>query len=179
MAGDDPATDEWCLLEGMSAAERATFLAWRDRVRGTNISEKTLLATDYLNHFNEIVMLIEMVPDMPEMLEECRAWQPKSYQEHFRESGFSAGDLAIAAYEHVPAKFREPFEASIAQVHAVVAFALERLSAAVADGDAERLRVDCRMSVEMLQRIIQVANGIIHGTTQVMRQEEIDAYLGT
>jgi len=36
------------------------------RVAGKNINEKTLLATDYLNHFNEIIMLIELVPDLVE-----------------------------------------------------------------------------------------------------------------
>jgi hypothetical protein len=34
------------------------FLAMRARVRDTNISETTLLATDYLNHFNEVVMML-------------------------------------------------------------------------------------------------------------------------
>jgi len=43
------------LLQGIPEGELDDFLAWRGRVRGANISEKTLLATDYLNHFNEIV----------------------------------------------------------------------------------------------------------------------------
>ena len=30
------------------------------RVRGKNINEETLLATDYLNHFNEIIMLFDI-----------------------------------------------------------------------------------------------------------------------
>ena len=30
-----------------------------------NLDDKTLLATDYLNHFNEVVILLQMVPDMP------------------------------------------------------------------------------------------------------------------
>ena len=78
--------------------------AMRDRVRGTNINEQTLLATDYLNHFNEIVMTMEMVPDMPKFLEEAKAWQPKTYQDHFRDSGFTDKDLVIEAYRHAPAK---------------------------------------------------------------------------
>src|SRR5271169_6571127 len=84
-----------------------------DRVRGTNISETTLLATDYLNHFNEIVMLNEMVPDMPEMLEEATAWRPKSYVEHFAGSATPLHLLAIELYPHVPAKYRVPFETTI------------------------------------------------------------------
>ena len=41
----------------------------RDRLEGSNINPNTFLATDYLNHFNELVMFLEMIPDMPDMLE--------------------------------------------------------------------------------------------------------------
>ena len=57
-----------------------SFVTVRDRVRGTNISETTLLATDYLNYFNEVVMMLDMVPSMPIFLDELREWEPKSYQ---------------------------------------------------------------------------------------------------
>ncbi len=46
----------------------------RARLEGTNINPNTFLATDYLNHFNEMVMFLEMIPDMPDMLEEAKAW---------------------------------------------------------------------------------------------------------
>ena len=65
--------------------------AYRARIKGTNIDERTLLATDYLNHFNEIVMLLELVPDLPDCLEDAKEWRPKSYAEHFRDSGFVDG----------------------------------------------------------------------------------------
>jgi len=171
-------TTEDEILSGVPEAEREEFLRWRDRVRDTNISGKTLLATDYLNHFNEIVMLVEMVPDMAEMIEECRAWVPKDYKQHFRDSGLHDKELAIAAYDHVPRRFREAFEATIQQMNAVVAFTLDRIDEAFKAGDEERLRRDCRLAVEMMQRIIQVANGIIHGSAHVMQQDEIDATLG-
>ncbi|CAK0763718.1 conserved hypothetical protein [uncultured Gammaproteobacteria bacterium] len=170
--GLDPA-----LLEGIPEGELSDFLGWRKRVHGTNISEKTLLATDYLNHFNEIVMLIEMIPDMPDMLEECRLWEPKSYQQHFQDSGFSDKELAIAAYEHVPSKFRQPLEDTIGQMTQVVCHTLLKLTARLETGDTEMVRFDCQTSVEMIHRIIQIINGIIHGTTHIMDQVEIDAYL--
>ncbi|MBI1206064.1 MAG: hypothetical protein GC191_02120 [Azospirillum sp.] len=165
------------ILDGIRPDELPDYLDWRRRVKGTNISEKTLLATDYLNHFNEIVMLIEMVPDMAMMFEECLAWQPKSYQQHFQESGFSDRDLAIAAYQRVPTKFRRPFEDTIEHLQIVVVFTLQRMSEAIAQDDQTQLRLDCDSAVQMLHRIIQIANGIIHGTTRVMEQEEIDLYL--
>jgi hypothetical protein len=47
-------------------------------VRGTKINEQTLLATDHLNHFNEIVMTLEMIPDTPELLGRPRPSDPKA-----------------------------------------------------------------------------------------------------
>jgi hypothetical protein len=166
------------ILEGVPTAELEDFVVWRQRVRGTNISDRTLLATDYLNHFNEIVMLIEMVPDMPDMLEECHLWQPKTYQEHFEQSGFSDKALAIAAYDHVPSKFRRPFEDTITQMQLVVTKTLERMGSNIESQNLDQLRLDCQVSVEMIHRIIQIAIGIIHGTADVMEQSEIDQYLG-
>ena len=60
-----------------------------------NINPRTGLATDYLNHFNEAIMLLEMIPDMPECAEDFLTWTPLSYAEHFWASNFKARDLAI------------------------------------------------------------------------------------
>src|SRR3546814_15221554 len=59
---------------------------YRLLVRGKNINQNTLLATDYLNHFNEIIMLLGMVPSMPECYRDAVEWRPKSYAQHFRDS---------------------------------------------------------------------------------------------
>ena len=48
-----------------------------------NINPATGLSTDYLNHFTEALMVLEMVRDMPECIDDLRAWQPKTYTEHF------------------------------------------------------------------------------------------------
>jgi hypothetical protein len=63
-----------------------------------NINAQTGLATDYLNHFNEAIMLLEMAGHGPDCLADIRRWQPMSYREHFLESRLKARDLAIAAY---------------------------------------------------------------------------------
>ncbi len=163
-------------LEDLSEAEAADFLLWRDKVAGRNISEKTLLATDYLNHFNEIVMLVEMVPDMPMMLEECRIWEPTSYPDFVSASSFSDRDLAVAAYDHVPAKFKAAFEATIARFNHVVAHILAALDA-LGEADPELLRIKCDVAVHAMQELIGAANGIIHGETPTLTQDQIDALL--
>src|ERR1043165_9051990 len=68
-------------------------------LRAANINPRTGLATDYLNHFNEAIMLLEMIPDMPECSDDFLQWRPLSYAEHFHASNFKARDLAISAYE--------------------------------------------------------------------------------
>src|SRR5271167_4922918 len=72
-------------------------------LRAANINPRTGLATDYLNHFNEAIMLLEMIPDMPECAEDFLTWSPLSYCEHFMASNFKARDLAIEAYEQADA----------------------------------------------------------------------------
>src|ERR1700681_292064 len=75
------------------------------QLRAANINPRTGLATDYLNHFNEAIMLLEMIPDMPECAEDFLSWRPLSYAQHFTASNFRARDLAISAYnsadEHI------------------------------------------------------------------------------
>ncbi len=47
-----------------------------------NIHPATGLATDYLNHFNEPAMLLQMLADMPDMAEDVLTCPPISYVEH-------------------------------------------------------------------------------------------------
>ena len=154
------------------------FLAMQQRVKGSNIDETTLLATDYLNHFNEIVMLLEMVPDMPDMLEEVKAWQPKSYKDHFKDSTIADKDLAIEAYDHVPGIYREPFEQTIEQINLMIASTVERMEANIRDGQDDVLRANVQTLSGILQRLMDMASAIIHGSAKTMDQSEIDTLLG-
>jgi hypothetical protein len=71
-----------------------------------NINPHTGLATDYLNHFNEAAMLLEMLSSAPDCLEDFLAWRPMSYREHFAASRFKGRDTAIAAYEAADPRLR-------------------------------------------------------------------------
>jgi len=64
----------------------------------TNINPLTGLATDYLNHFNEAIMLLEMLAETPDCRSDFFAWQPRNYSEHFAASSFKHREIAIAAY---------------------------------------------------------------------------------
>lgn len=165
---------------GDSAAvvEADGLAVWRKRVEGTNINPTTLLATDYLNHFNEIIMLLGMVPDMPEILEDCRAWAPKTYQEHFRDSGFRDTELAIAAYENCPSGYRVPFENTIAQLEAGIASGIVELTALAATENETLLSMTAEQLAKDLQRLLERAAAIINGSAVTLNQEEIDRLVG-
>ena len=147
------------------------------RITDTNIDGNTFLATDYLNHFNEIVMLLEMIPDMPDILEEAQEWCPKSYQQHFRDSGLSDSDLTIEAYENAPAAFREPFDETVERMNQVVIRGIETIAAAVDSPRPEELAAAAATASRLLQRLVDVASAIIHGNTPQLEQGEIDELL--
>ncbi|MET0222467.1 MAG: hypothetical protein ABW213_17595 [Tardiphaga sp.] len=80
------------------------------QLKAANINPRTGLATDYLNHFNEAVMLLEMIPDIPECAEDFLEWKPLSYAEHFTATNFKARDLVIEAYEQADRDIRTRFD---------------------------------------------------------------------
>ena len=152
--------------------------AFREKVRGTNINEQTLLATDYLNHLNEPIMLFEMLADVPELLEELAAWQPKSYVEHFTDSTFTDKELAIEAYGVAPAMYREPFDETVGSAKRCIATAIEALTKLTEQGRTEDIRVITGEVSKILGSLVDKASSIIHGKVTTMGQTQIDEIMG-
>lgn len=146
-------------------------------VRGKNVHPETLLATDYLNHFNEVVMLLEMVSAMPECLDDLRAWQPKTYAEHFRDSSFTDRDLAVLAYENAPPQYREPFDQAVERLNQVVVGGIGDMAAATDAGKPEQVDHAAQSAAAAARKLIDVASGIIHGHHDVADQGQIDVML--
>ncbi len=154
-----------------------SYESMQEKVEGRNINPETLLATDYLNHFNEVIMLLEMVPDMPDILEDCKEWQPKTYSDHFRDSSIADKDLAVEAYEFAPPRYKVPFEETIDQMNFIAVQSIERIDAALADGSEETAAERARAASRNLQKLADVASAIIHGHERALGQSEIDAML--
>ena len=154
------------------------YPALRARAEGTNVSAQTLLATDYLNHFNEVVMTLEMLADMPELLEEAKAWAPKGYKDHFRDSTIADKELAIEAYDHAPPKFKEPFDQNIQQINRLITTAVERLEKDVEGGDMDLVRANAQALSQMIQRLMDMCSANIHGSGATMDQSDIDNMIG-
>lgn len=121
-----------CALAGPDAepgSEAAAAAA--ARLTDAHINPSTGLATDYLNHFNEAIMLLEMLTECPECLDDLRAWRSRDYCEHFRQSNFAARDLAIAAYDAADPIARDMLNALAGTMTTVIEHARVRL-----DGEA-------------------------------------------
>ncbi len=143
-------------------------------VKGKNINPETLLATDYLNHFNEIVMLLDMVPTLPECIDDAKAWAPKSYEQHFQDSVFSDKALAILAYQNAPPQFREPFDDTVAAMNTLVAQGLTTIEASMAIGEPGRIELAVSEVSRKLRSRIDRCSAIINGHTAKLDQSAVD-----
>jgi hypothetical protein len=129
-------------------------------LRAANINPRTGLATDYLNHFNEAIMLLEMVPDMPECAEDFLTWTPLSYAEHFWASNFKARDLAIEAYELSEAK--DEFDNVTASMTSI----LTAVGTAMREAKQDKTRATlAEQAANWVKPLVALAGGIINGGT--------------
>jgi hypothetical protein len=132
-------------------------------LRAANINPLTGLATDYLNHFNEAIMLLEMIPDMPECAEDFLTWCPLSYCEHFMASNFKARDLAIEAYEAADTKIRTEFDNLTGTMTSI----LTAVGAAMRETQRDKTRaVLAEQATGWVKPLVALAGGIINGGTK-------------
>jgi hypothetical protein len=132
-------------------------------LRAANINPRTGLATDYLNHFNEAIMLLEMIPDMPECAEDFLTWCPLSYCEHFMASNFKARDLAIEAYEAADTKIRVEFDNLTGTMTSI----LTAVGAAMRETERDKTRaVLAEQATGWVKPLVALAGGIINGGTK-------------
>src|SRR5271154_337058 len=139
---------------GLDAAARA------EELRAANINPQTGLATDYLNHFNEAIMLLEMVPDMPDCAEDFLAWTPLSYAEHFTASNFKAKELAISAYESADPDTRAEFD----QMAETMTSILNEVGAAMREATRGETKAKlAEQAIGWLKPLVAAAGGVING----------------
>jgi hypothetical protein len=130
------------------------------QLRAANINPRTGLATDYLNHFNEAIMLLEMIPDMPECAEDFLGWQPLSYAAHFTASNFKARDLAIEAYEAADAGIRADFDNLTSAMTSI----LTAVGAAMREARQDKTRaILAEQATGWVKPLVALAGGIING----------------
>jgi hypothetical protein len=153
-AGSDRPTPR---LTGLDAEARAA------RLRAANINPRTGLATDYLNHFNEAIMLLEMIPDMPDCTEDFLSWTPLSYTEHFTASNFRARDLAIEAYEAADATVRTEFD----NITSTMTSILTAVGQGMREVHQDKTRATlAEQATAWVKPLVALAGGLIHGGSE-------------
>ncbi|TVR08859.1 MAG: hypothetical protein EA385_09015 [Salinarimonadaceae bacterium] len=85
------------------------------------------LSNDYLNHFSEALMLIEIAADAPDVVDDLRDWRPIDYQDYFAQSQLRHAPQARAAYDFVEPGPREAFERVTRAMDQLIATAIRAL----------------------------------------------------
>jgi hypothetical protein len=133
------------------------------QLRAANINPRTGLATDYLNHFNEAVMLLEMIPDMPECAEDFLGWRALSYAEHFTASNFKARELAIWAYDCADPAIRAEFD----NITSAMTSILTAVSTAMREARQDKTRATlAEQATGWVKPLVALAGGIINGVAE-------------
>jgi hypothetical protein len=126
------------------------------------INPLTGLATDYLNHFNEAIMLLEMLPGSPDCRDDFLRWRPMSYREHFAASRFKGRAMAIAAYDAADPNLRNCLDALAGTMIAVLQATRAALRSELAPEAADRLAAH---TVAWLKPLVARAGAVINGET--------------
>lgn len=156
--------------------EDAEYLKYQKLVVGKNINPQTLLATDYLNHFNEIHMLLSMLADMPDCMDDIINWKAISYQKHFKQSIFQDKDLAIQAYNHVPTRYKLPFEQRVAEMNSLLINTISVVQKAVKTHNMEKVRKVVNDYSPKIEKLIEQCSAIINSKKTTAQHEHIDDY---
>ena len=152
------------------------------RLAAANINPRTGLATDYLNHFNEAIMMLEMVPSMPECVEDLMQWRVMSYREHFLSTHQKHRELVLAAYETADPHARFLLDECTDMMDNILTAARDalylHLSHAVAGALSQEAATQLRPLVARAGAII---NGLMHvgneETAAAVPQATVDALL--
>jgi len=147
------------------------------QLRAANINPRTGLATDYLNHFNEAVMLLEMIPDIPECSDDFLEWSPLTYPEHFTHTNFKARDLVIEAYETAEPGIRGRFD----HLTKTMTDILLAVSTAMREAQQDKTRARlAEQAAEWVKPLVAQTGGIINGEIEIdpdpiSEVDEVDA----
>lgn len=127
------------------------------------------LANDYLNLFNEVLMLIEQLPVMPELFEDLLSWKPVTYQEYFARSILPGSQSALADYNRLSPSFRSRFETVVEDLDRLATgtvASIRRHIKTKGTNDPQSLAVICEKATAALRERLGRAVALVnHGST--------------
>ena len=122
------------------------------------------LANDYLNVFNEIVMMIDLLPAMPDLADNIQAWSPITYRAYFTRSSLAGSASTLNIYDRLDPGFRRAFERCAADLartaRAACAVVLDLTSQSAAD---DALAIACERQARRLRGKLDRITGIVNG----------------
>jgi hypothetical protein len=126
------------------------------------------MANDYLNHFNEVLLMIENLPLLlPEMVDELVSWKPVSYRAYFEQSNLPGRIEALEIYDNLDEDFRRDAEAMIELLDKIIARCVAIITShRREDGtlEAEDIAYICPRLAEALRSALErMADMINHG----------------
>ena len=134
------------------------------------------LSNDYLNHYSEALMLIELAPMDEAVVEDLAAWAPLTYQAYFSASPLRRAKAALAAYEALAPEPRAVFEELTWAMDTLVRFAILALRQ---PSEAESATVVAAETGPALRRLIERAAAFLNsGGTDLPRSGEVEAAQG-
>lgn len=125
-----------------------------------NINPATRLATDYLNHYNEVIMLLELLPGAPEFVADILAWRPVTYHDYFVASHFKDRELALLAYRSVDPVARDNLDELTDKMDAILLATLDALRLGLSPAGAGTLGAE---AAGWLKPLVGRAGGVING----------------
>jgi len=126
-----------------------------------NVNLSTGFATNYLNHYVEILLLLEMLPSMPEAIDDISLWKPMDYAEHVRQSGLSNSELVLEAFAHSDPKRKDFLRDVTHEVDTEVLRYINQAQEAVARGDKEQTLAISLEAKEVLTPMLEKISSVI------------------
>lgn len=126
-----------------------------------NVNLVSGLATNYLNHYIEILLLIEMLPDMRECFDDILAWKPMSYPEHVDYSRLPNSALVLKVYNTVDKDRRQRLAEIAQEANLALTTYINRAGTALDLNDTDKLREIATEAKEYLTPTIERMTGVI------------------
>lgn len=145
-----------------------------DTLRGANVNPHSYLATDYLNVFNEAMMLLELVADDPEMLEDLIDWSAPEYVEHFVNTNFKGKEVVAAAFEAANPEVRDSFTSRAKTLESLITTEVKVLNNTIMSGEMI-IAEDLSDAIELMQRYAAKLDQMIHKGADNAAQDAVDA----
>ncbi|MEP1443468.1 MAG: hypothetical protein ABJK39_10720 [Hyphomicrobiales bacterium] len=141
-----------------------------------NVNLTTGFATNYLNHYVEILLLLEMLPSMPECVEDIVMWKPIGYTDHVRQSGLPKSELVLEAFEHSDVNRRKALSDVTDEVDSEVLRYIGLAQKAVDLGDKEQTLSVTQEAKEVLTPLLEKISGVI-SSPNFLAKEPVDDFV--